>query len=219
MKDTEIKRLLSAHIVCVFSIILTTVVPPFFLENFSVLGTHLIWLCICCICVTTVNIILYIVLKPNSSSKRISFAHKVTRFLKCCVFFFISCILFHGIIVLYGAPLIESVLETFLFAVLLSTFTTLHCLCMLGPNIQAWIRVFSKNGAMSIWDNSLQITTMCSIVGAWLGAFPIPLDWDRPWQIWPISCSLGATFGYVAGLIIAPLWIYWNRKQLTYKSR
>uniref|UniRef100_A0A8C8RXZ9 Phosphatidylinositol glycan anchor biosynthesis class F n=1 Tax=Pelusios castaneus TaxID=367368 RepID=A0A8C8RXZ9_9SAUR len=113
----------------------------------------------------------------------------------------------------------RSVLETFLFAVLLSTFTTLQCLCMLGPNIQAWIRVFSKNGAMSIWDNSLQITTMCSIVGAWLGAFPIPLDWDRPWQIWPISCSLGATFGYVAGLIIAPLWIYWNRKKLTYKSR
>ncbi|XP_005296179.1 phosphatidylinositol-glycan biosynthesis class F protein [Trachemys scripta elegans] len=219
MKDTEIKRLLSAHIVSVLSIILTTIVPPLFLENFSVLGTHLIWLCICSICVTTVNIILYIILKPNPSSKRISFAHKVTKFLKCCVFFFISCILFHGIIVLYGAPLIESVLETFLFAVLLSTFTTLHCLCMLGPNIQAWIRVFSKNGAMSIWDNSLQITTMCSIVGAWLGAFPIPLDWDRPWQIWPISCSLGATFGYVAGLIIAPLWIYWNRKQLTYKSR
>ncbi|XP_039385099.1 phosphatidylinositol-glycan biosynthesis class F protein [Mauremys reevesii] len=219
MKDTEIKRLLSAHIVSVLSIILTTIVPPLFLENFSVLGTHLIWLCICSICVTTVNIILYIILKPNPSSKRISFAHKVTKFLKCCVFFFISCILFHGIIVLYGAPLIESVLETFLFAVLLSTFTTLHCLCMLGPNIQAWIRVFSKNGAMSIWDNSLQITTMCSIVGAWFGAFPIPLDWDRPWQIWPISCSLGATFGYVAGLIIAPLWIYWNRKQLTYKSR
>uniref|UniRef100_A0A8C8RYV9 Phosphatidylinositol-glycan biosynthesis class F protein n=2 Tax=Pelusios castaneus TaxID=367368 RepID=A0A8C8RYV9_9SAUR len=219
MKDSEIKRLLSAHIFCVFSIILTTVVPSLFLENFSVLGTHLTWLCICSICVTIVNIILYIIFKPNPSSKRISFAHKVTRFLKCCVYFFISCILFHGIIVLYGAPLIESVLETFLFAVLLSTFTTLQCLCMLGPNIQAWIRVFSKNGAMSIWDNSLQITTMCSIVGAWLGAFPIPLDWDRPWQIWPISCSLGATFGYVAGLIIAPLWIYWNRKKLTYKSR
>lgn len=36
---------------------------------------------------------------------------------------------------------------------------------------------------MSIWDNSLQITTACSVVGAWLGAFPIPLDWDRPWQV------------------------------------
>nr|XP_013026544.2 phosphatidylinositol-glycan biosynthesis class F protein isoform X4 [Anser cygnoides] len=143
----------------------------------------------------------------------------ISRFLKCCIYFFMSCILFHAIIVLYGAPLIESVTETFLFAVLLSTFTTLQCLCMLGPNIQAWIRVFSKNGATSIWENSLQITTTCSILGAWFGAFPIPLDWDRPWQVWPISCSLGATFGYMAGLIIAPLWIHWNRKQLTYKSR
>ncbi|XP_019340896.1 phosphatidylinositol-glycan biosynthesis class F protein isoform X2 [Alligator mississippiensis] len=183
MKDTEIKKLLFAHIFCVVSIILSTVVPSFFLENFSVLGTHLTWLCICSACVTTVNIFLYIIVKPNPSSKRSSFAHKISRFLKCCIYFFMSCIVFHGIIVLYGAPLIESVLETFLFAVLLSTFTTLNCLCMLGPNIQAWIRVFSKNGAMSIWDNSLQITTMCSIVGAWLGAFPIPLDWDRPWQL------------------------------------
>ncbi|XP_019404906.1 PREDICTED: phosphatidylinositol-glycan biosynthesis class F protein isoform X2 [Crocodylus porosus] len=183
MKDTEIKKLLFAHVFCVVSIILSTVIPSFFLENFSVLGTHLTWLCICSACVTTVNIFLYIIVKPNPSSKRSSFAHKISRFLKCCIYFFMSCIVFHGITVLYGAPLIQSVLETFLFAVLLSTFTTLNCLCMLGPNIQAWIRVFSKNGAMSIWDNSLQITTMCSIVGAWLGAFPIPLDWDRPWQL------------------------------------
>ncbi|XP_062980028.1 phosphatidylinositol-glycan biosynthesis class F protein [Elgaria multicarinata webbii] len=219
MKDKEIKRLLFANVITIFFIILTTVIPALFLENFSILGTHLTWLCICAASVGTVNIILHIVLKPNPSTRRSSLAHKVARFLRCCVYFFMSCILFHGIIVLYGAPLIESVLETFLFAVLLSTFTTLHCLCLLGPNIQMWLRVFSKNGAMSIWDNSLQITTMCSVVGAWFGAFPIPLDWDRPWQVWPISCSLGATFGYVAGLLLAPLWIYRNRKQLTYKSR
>lgn len=38
------------------------------------------------------------------------------------------------------------VLETFLFAVILSTFTTVPCLCLLGPNIKAWLRVFSRNG-------------------------------------------------------------------------
>ncbi|XP_054839937.1 phosphatidylinositol-glycan biosynthesis class F protein isoform X2 [Eublepharis macularius] len=182
MRHTEIKRLLSVNVVCIASIILTTLVPSLFLENFSVLGTHLIWLCICSASVGTGNVILYLIFKPNPSMRRNSIAHKVAKFIRCCVYFFVSCILFHGIIVLYGAPLIESILETFLFAVLLSTFTTLHCLCVLGPNFQAWLRVFSKNGAMSIWDNNLQITTMCSVVGAWLGAFPIPLDWDRPWQ-------------------------------------
>ncbi|NXX81005.1 PIGF protein, partial [Urocolius indicus] len=219
MKGAEVGRLLAANLLCVLAVALTAFVPAFFWDGFTVLGTHLTWLCVCSVCVSSFNIILHFVLKPNLTPKRSSFAHKISRFLKSCVSFFVSCVLFHAIIVLYGAPLIESVTETFLLAVLLSTFTTLQCLCLLGPNIQAWIRVFTKNGAMSIWESSLQITTICSILGAWFGAFPIPLDWDRPWQVWPISCSLGATFGYVAGLIIAPLWIHWNRKQLTYKSR
>ncbi|XP_078505792.1 GPI ethanolamine phosphate transferase, stabilizing subunit [Lissotriton helveticus] len=219
MKDIEVRRMGSAHAFFILSIMLSTFIPPLFLDNFSVVGTHLPWLWICSLSVAAVNFVLYVLLKTTPSPKRNSFYHKVSKFLKSCAYFLMSCLLFHSIIVLYGAPLLESILETFSFAVLLSTFTTLRCLCMLGPNFSAWIRVFSKNGAMSIWDSSLQITTVCSLVGAWFGAFPIPLDWDRPWQVWPVSCSLGATFGYVLGLVAAPLWIHWNRKQLIYKSR
>ncbi|NXU90059.1 PIGF protein, partial [Xiphorhynchus elegans] len=219
MRDSEGGRLLAANLLVAVSAALSAVLPGALLEGFSVLGTHRSWMAACAAAVGTASAALSLALRPGQPHKRSSFAYKISRFLKCCIYFFMSCILFHAIIVLYGAPLIESVTETFLFAVLLSTFTTLQCLCILGPNIQAWIRVFSKNGAMSIWESSLQITTVCSILGAWFGAFPIPLDWDRPWQVWPISCSLGATFGYMAGLIIAPLWIHWNRKQLTYKSR
>ncbi|XP_002757841.2 GPI ethanolamine phosphate transferase, stabilizing subunit isoform X3 [Callithrix jacchus] len=218
MKDTDIKRLLYTHLLCIFSIILSVFIPSLCLENFSLLETHLTWLCTCSGFVTAVNLVLYLVVKPNASSKRSSLSHKVTRFLKCCIYFLMSCFSFHVIFVLYGAPLIELALETFLFAVILSTFTTVPCLCLLGPNLKAWLRVFSRNGVTSIWENSLQITTISSFVGAWLGALPIPLDWERPWQVWPISCTLGATFGYVAGLVISPLWIYWNRKQLTYKN-
>lgn len=43
---------------------------------------------------------------------------------------------------------------------------------------------------------------MTCMLGAWLGAFPIPLDWDRPWQVWPISCTYGAMAGYLLGLCI-----------------
>lgn len=117
-------------------------------------------------------------------------------------------------------PCSRSALETFSLAVLLTSLTTLRCLCVLGPNVQAWIRVFSRHGyaalalifpcplcpchviqvclqsaaaqcstpslvfrAMSVWDTCLQITVACTVVGAWVGAFPIPLDWDRPWQV------------------------------------
>ncbi|XP_053568227.1 phosphatidylinositol-glycan biosynthesis class F protein [Bombina bombina] len=219
MDETELRRLSTGHVFCVLAVVLSLCLPPLLLDNFSLLGTHLTWLCICSGFVAVFNIILLLVLKPNPSSKRSSFANKASKFLRSCIYFLISCVLFHGIIVLYGAPLVESVVETFLFAVLLSCYTTSRCLCILGPNFHTWIRVFSKDGAMSVWDHSLQITTLCSVVGAWLGAFPLPLDWERPWQVWPISCSLGATLGYVAGLLIAPTWIYWNRKRLTYKSR
>ncbi|XP_059747543.1 phosphatidylinositol-glycan biosynthesis class F protein isoform X2 [Bos indicus] len=182
MKDTDIKKLLYTHLLCIFSIILSIFIPSFFLENFSILETHLTWLCICSVSVTAVNLVLYLVVKPNVSSKRSSLSYKVTRFLKCCIYFLTSCFFFHVIFVLYGAPLIELALETFSLAVILSTFTTIPCLCLLGPNFKAWLRIFSRNGVTSIWENSLQITTISSFVGIWLGAFPIPLDWGRPWQ-------------------------------------
>ncbi|XP_032095358.1 phosphatidylinositol-glycan biosynthesis class F protein isoform X2 [Sapajus apella] len=146
MKDTDIKRLLYTHLLCIFSIILSVFIPSLCLENFSILETHLTWLCTCSGFVTAVNLVLYLVVKPNAPSKRSSLSHKVTRFLKCCIYFLMSCFSFHVIFVLYGAPLIELALETFLFAVILSTFTTVPCLCLLGPNLKAWLRVFSRNG-------------------------------------------------------------------------
>jgi len=39
-------------------------------------------------------------------------------------------------------------------------------------------------------------------VGAWLGAVPIPLDWDREWQRWPVTVLSGGYGGYVVGKII-----------------
>jgi phosphatidylinositol glycan class F len=44
---------------------------------------------------------------------------------------------------------------------------------------------------------------MGALVGAWVGAIPIPLDWDREWQKWPVTiiCGMytGAVLGKVAG--------------------
>jgi len=42
-----------------------------------------------------------------------------------------------------------------------------------------------------------------AIVGAWAGALPIPLDWDRPWQTWPVTCSIGCVLGATLSGIVA----------------
>ena len=41
--------------------------------------------------------------------------------------------------------------------------------------------------------------TVGCVVGAWLGAVPIPLDWDRDWQKWPVTIVTGVYIGFVVG--------------------
>jgi len=43
------------------------------------------------------------------------------------------------------------------------------------------------------------------MVGAWAGAIPIPLDWDRDWQQWPVSCCYGALLGFASFQLLAAL--------------
>lgn len=220
MWDREIRAMGSCHALLAGSVLLATVLLAVTVPGFSVYGTHLLWLYSVSAAVSGVSAAVFWLLgvTPRPSKKH-TVGHKLSRLFRSCLYFFLSCLFFHSVLVLYGAPLIDSALETFSLAVLLTSLTTVRCLCVLGPNVQAWIRVFSRHGAMSVWDTCLQITVACTLVGAWLGAFPIPLDWDRPWQVWPVSCSFGATFGFLTGLIAAPTWIHYHRKQLTYKCK
>jgi len=44
-----------------------------------------------------------------------------------------------------------------------------------------------------------------ALLGAWIGAFAVPLDWDRPWQPFPISSAYGALVGHGIGTAAAAL--------------
>ncbi|KAK6301882.1 hypothetical protein J4Q44_G00279350 [Coregonus suidteri] len=219
MWDQEIRHMASSHAIMASGVFMATVVPAVLVPGFSVYGTHLLWQYSVAGVVAVVNITLFWLLGVSPPTKKHTITYKVSRLVRSCLYLLLSCLFFHTVVVLYGAPLLETALETFSLAVLLTSLTTLRCVCVLGPNVQAWIRVFSRHGAMSVWDTSLQMVVGCSVVGAWLGAFPIPLDWDRPWQVWPVSCSLGGVIGYLTGLVVAPAWIHWHRKHLTYKSK
>ncbi|XP_072023964.1 phosphatidylinositol-glycan biosynthesis class F protein-like [Amphiura filiformis] len=130
---------------------------------------------------------------------------RTSSILKGFLVYAVSCVIFHIVAVLFGAPLQESVEETFLFAVLVSTLSTLPCLCVFGTNGDAWNRLIVQKKPYPGLETCVQYVVVGSLFGAWLGAVPIPLDWDRPWQIWPVSCSIGAlwghTLGHIAGLI------------------
>lgn len=49
--------------------------------------------------------------------------------------------------------------------------------------------------------NQVYCTAIGTLVGCWLGVLPIPLDWDRDWQDWPITVLFGAyAGGFLGGL-------------------
>lgn len=35
-----------------------------------------------------------------------------------------------------------------------------------------------------------------------MGAVPIPLDWDREWQAWPVTIVVGAVMGWATGKVV-----------------
>ncbi|CAH8389082.1 unnamed protein product [Eruca vesicaria subsp. sativa] len=61
------------------------------------------------------------------------------------------------------------------------------------------------------------IPTYGSIVGGWFGAWPMPLDWERPWQEWPICVCYGAIGGYIIGQILSLSLMFLFRKHKNLK--
>jgi hypothetical protein len=90
------------------------------------------------------------------------------------------------------------------------------------------IIISSKGNLKEIYDFVFQMTISNSrkqfytrnliwgtIMGAWLGAIPIPLDWDRWWQRWPITCFVSSTIGAVISMLISYLWLWIRQRRKT----
>ncbi|PSS34220.1 hypothetical protein PHLCEN_2v1730 [Hermanssonia centrifuga] len=68
-----------------------------------------------------------------------------------------------------------------------------------------WIRLFAELSPRSPIERALVYPTIGTFLGCWGGVIPIGLDWDRPWQAWPLTPAWGAFGGYVLGSLWAIL--------------
>lgn len=103
----------------------------------------------------------------------------------------------------FGAPLLSQQAETLALAFLILVMTFLPVLVIQGPEIER-LTMKLLDAEVSGTDHLtivLRQRAIWTLVGAWLGAIPIPLDWDRSWQTWPITCYLGALIGNAFGSI------------------
>lgn len=60
-------------------------------------------------------------------------------------------------------------------------------------------RMFSQWTAETRLETLVLYPTVGALIGAWLGAIPMALDWDRPWQAWPLAPLVASLLGFVVG--------------------
>eukprot|EP01117_Protostelium_nocturnum_P012654 TRINITY_DN4658_c0_g1_i1.p1 TRINITY_DN4658_c0_g1~~TRINITY_DN4658_c0_g1_i1.p1 ORF type:complete len:205 (-),score=30.50 TRINITY_DN4658_c0_g1_i1:167-781(-) len=117
--------------------------------------------------------------------------------------FLFGIVLFYFIGIIYGAPLFSEWDRTFQWALLMSNSVLFRTSFALGFDPLLWMDFYSQtfNKLGSNKDVSISFPAIGSVVGCWFGAIPIPLDWDRPWQKWPVSCAFGCWLGLCLGTI------------------
>ncbi|KAM1196763.1 hypothetical protein ACFX2I_008450 [Malus domestica] len=106
-----------------------------------------------------------------------------------------------GAIVL-GAPAgIQYLPKTINWSLVMSLFTIAPAASVFGSSWTDWQRIFAFTKLIEPVDYMICLPAHGAVIGAWFGAFPMPLDWERPWQEWPICVSYGAIVGYLVGIV------------------
>nr|AFK47377.1 unknown [Lotus japonicus] len=100
-----------------------------------------------------------------------------------------------------GAPVTSQYLpKTVNWSLMMSLFTKfLHH--VLGSSWADWRRIFAQSKPNGFVEYLICLPAHGAVIGGWFGAWPMPLDWERPWQEWPISVSYGTLAGYMVALV------------------
>lgn len=142
-----------------------------------------------------------------------------------CVAMFTGTLAWSIIIVSFSITAAAKPLETAHLGFLLASFTLAPGAARhgFGPgSFWEWQRVLAWGGAAFVPVDFLWFGgAWGSLAGAWMGAIPIPLDWDRPWQRWPVSCVAGASAGFAAGTALGWAWIVgkWGMERRAERSK
>ncbi|KAJ8536162.1 hypothetical protein K7X08_034563 [Anisodus acutangulus] len=104
-----------------------------------------------------------------------------------------------------GAPVgFEYFPKTLSWSLLMSLLTFVPAACVFGSSWTDWHRST---------DCMICLPAHGAVIGAWFGAWPMPLDWESPWQEWPICVTYGAVAGYLVGLVASLGCIFFRNRQ------
>lgn len=131
----------------------------------------------------------------SSKAKKIWYKY-LKEIFKFLLIGFLLSIIYYIVIILFGAPVFMHHEETTMLTATLTILTFVPASLHLGVDGALEILTGAQLQKGNILVDAIKINIQGTLLGTWLGAIVIPLDWDRPWQVWPIPCVLGALFGY-----------------------
>lgn len=104
----------------------------------------------------------------------------------------------HLAFVLFGAPFLTHIPHTLLMSAHFTLLALFPLFYVHGVDSSTWLAI---GGAMAPFDETFG-GYVGALLGSWLGAIPIPLDWDREWQKWPVTIVAGLYAGYLTGKVL-----------------
>uniref|UniRef100_A0A1J3IKU9 Phosphatidylinositol-glycan biosynthesis class F protein n=1 Tax=Noccaea caerulescens TaxID=107243 RepID=A0A1J3IKU9_NOCCA len=117
-----------------------------------------------------------------------------------------------------GAPIgMQYLPKTIHWSFLMSVFTFVPGTAVFGASWTDWHRVFASMKPSGNIEYMIFVPAYGAIIGGWFGAWPMPLDWERPWQEWPICVCYGAVGGYIVGQTVSLSLIIFLRKHKNLK--
>lgn len=112
--------------------------------------------------------------------------------------------------ILFGAPITSHLAHTTLCSAHIALLAIYPLIYVHGTDGAKWREIASFYAPI---DEVFGGFVGC-LIGAWLGAVPIPLDWDREWQKWPVTIVCGAYAGYAVGKLAGGWWLKGKRIEL-----
>ncbi|RKF57643.1 Glycosylphosphatidylinositol anchor biosynthesis protein 11 [Erysiphe neolycopersici] len=100
--------------------------------------------------------------------------------------------------ILLGAPFTSHLPLTILSSTHLSLLSLFPLIYVHGTDSEKWKQILSVYCPL----DEVYGASIGAFIGGWLGAIPIPLDWDREWQKWPITIVTGIYLGYTIGKFV-----------------
>lgn len=104
-------------------------------------------------------------------------------------------------LLLFGAPLTDSQPQTLLCALHIALLASLPLIYVNGVDEDKWRLLLG----FDVPVDEVFGAALGALGGAWAGAVPIPLDWDREWQKFPVTIVVGAYLGWALGKVVGGL--------------